>query len=147
MNAHNHDSLYVYRQSKTHKIYENNFKCQSQFILSGTFYKLQVASLSTSSAIFLSHFAVSNASINSILAVSASGDNSFGSGIAKGAKSTLAFAIKGIVIGSQVILTGFATVRKAIDSIFSGVVIAARIVASRGYDNEGKENNGLFQKM
>ena len=110
-------------------------------------FKLQTASFSTRSAIFLALVASVNASIDSILAVSASRDNSFGSGIAQGAKSTLAFAIKGFIIGSQVILTGFATVRKAIDSIFSGVVIATRTVASGGYDNEGKENNGLFQKF
>ena len=109
-----------------------------------TFYELQATSLSTSSAIFLSQFAVSNAGIDSILAVTASGDNSFGSGIAKGAKSTLAFAVKGIVVGSQKVFADFATVGKAVDSVFSGVGIA---IASGSHNNAGKENNGLSQKI
>ena len=108
-----------------------------------TFYELQATSLSTRSAIFLSQFAVSNAGIDSILAVTASGDNSFGSGIAKGAKSTLAFAVKGIVVGSQKVFADFATVGKAVDSVFSGIGIA---IAGGSHDNAGKENNGLFQK-
>ena len=78
------------------------------------------------------------------MAVTASGDNSFGSGIAKGAKSTLAFTVKGIIVGSQKVFADFATVGKAVDSVFSGVGIA---IASGSHDNAGKENNGLFQKF
>ena len=78
------------------------------------------------------------------MAVSASGDNSFSGGIAKSAKSTLAFTVKGIVVGSQKVFADFATVGKAVDSVFSGVGIA---IASGSHDNAGKKNNGLFQKM
>ena len=105
-------------------------------------FKLQTASFSTRSAIFLSLVASVNASIDSILAVSASRDDSFSGGVAKGAKSTLAFTIKGSIIDSKVIFAGFTTVRKAVDSIFSRVV-----VTGRGHDNASKENNGLFQKL
>ena len=121
------------------------------FVANFSFYysnQLQAASLRTSSAIFLSQFASLNALVNSILAVSTSRDNSIGSSIAECAKSTLAFTIKGSKVRSQVIFAGFTTVREAIDSTFSRVVVSGiRIVAGRSHNNASKENNSLFQKI
>ena len=104
--------------------------------------KLQATSLRTSSTIFLSQVASLNALFNSILAVSASRDNSFGGSIAESAESTLAFAIVISISRSKVIFADIATVGEAVDTTHSGVV-----VAGRSHDNEGKENNGLFQKI
>ena len=102
--------------------------------------KLQATSLRTSSTIFLSQVASLNALLNSILAVSASGDNSFGGGIAESAKSTFAFAIVISISRSKVIFADIATVGEAVDTTHSGVV-----VAGRSHDNASEENNGLFQ--
>ena len=103
-------------------------------------FKLQATSLRASSTIFLSHVASLNALVNSILAVSASRDNSFGGSIAESAESTLAFTIEVSIFRSQVIFAGFATVGEAVDTTYSGVV-----VAGRSHDNASEENNGLFQ--
>ena len=105
-------------------------------------FKLQSTSPRTSSTIFLSQFASLNALVNSILAVSASRDNSFGGSIAESAKSTLAFTIEVSISRSKVIFAGITTVFEAVDSIVSGVV-----VAGRGHDNASEENNGLCQKI
>jgi len=90
----------------------------------------------------LSQAASLNALVNSILAVSASFNDGIGSGIAELAKVTLAFAIVISISSSKVIFADFATFGEAVDTTFSGVV-----VAGRSHDNEGKENNGLFQKI
>ena len=105
-------------------------------------FKLQATSPRTSSTIFLSQFASLNALVNSILAVSASRDNSFGGSIAESAKSTLAFTIVVSISRSKVIFAGITTVFEAVDAIVSGVV-----VAGRSHDNASEENNGLFQKI
>ena len=70
----------------------------------------------TGRADLLSFFANIDTGINSILAVSASRDNRQGSGIAKGAKSTLAFAVKSLQVGSKVVLASQASVREALSS-------------------------------
>ena len=109
-----------------------------QFLL----FQLQATSRSTSFAIFLSKLACGNTSVNSILAVSASFNDGNSSGIAELAKVTLAFAIVISISSSKVISADIATFGEAVDTTFSGVV-----VAGRSHDNEGKENNGLFQKI
>ena len=68
----------------------------------------------TGRADFLSAAAGIDTGVNSVLAVSTSRDNSQGSGIAKGTKSTLAFAIKSSQFVSKVVLTSQASVRKTL---------------------------------
>ena len=67
-----------------------------------------------SRADFLSAAAGIDTGVNSVLAVSTSRDNRQGSGIAKGAKSTLAFAVKSLQVGSKVVLASQASVREAL---------------------------------
>ena len=96
-----------------------------------------------SSAQLFSFVTSVNTFVNSILAVSASFDDGFGSGIAKGAKSTLAFAVENLPIFPKVSLTNFATFREAIDSTFAFHNEVVFAITSGGHGNAGKKSNNL----
>ena len=102
------------------------------------FYFLKVTRVSAIVTDFLSLVASLDTFVNSILAVSASFDHRNSSGIAKSAKSTLAFAIKNSVVSFKVIFAGFASVSEA-----SRIFFSATSVASYGHGDEASENNGL----
>ena len=96
-----------------------------------------------SSAQLFSFVTSVNTFVDSILAVSASFDDGFGSGIAKGAKSTLAFAVINLPVFTQVSLASLATFWEAHDSIFAfhqEVVVA---ITGGGHGNAGKKSNNL----
>ena len=84
-----------------------------------------------------------NTGVNSILAVSASFNDGNGSGIAKGAKSTLAFTVENLPIFTKVSLTNFATFREAIDSTFAFKNEVVFAETSGGHGNAGKKSNNL----
>ena len=102
------------------------------------FYYLEVTRGSAIVTDFLSLVASFDTFVNSILAVSASFNDRNGSGIAKSAKSTLAFAIKNGVVSFEVIFAGFASVSEA-----SHIFFSVTSVASYGHGDEASENNGL----
>ena len=96
-----------------------------------------------SSAQLFSFVTSVNTFVDSILAVSASFDDGFGSGIAKGAKSTLAFTVKNLPIFTKMSLTNFATFREAIDSTFAFHNEVVFAITSGGHGNAGKKSNNL----
>ena len=105
------------------------------------FYEVYCLKVTRGSAIitdFLSFVASFDTFVNSILAISASFNHRNGSGVAKSAKSTLAFAIKNSVVSFEVIFAGFALVGGARDTFFS-----VTSVASYGHGDEASGNNGL----
>ena len=75
---------------------------------------LQATMRRASRADFLSAAAGIDTGINSVLTVIASRDNSQGSGITKGAKSTLAFTVESGQLVSKVVLASQASVRETL---------------------------------
>ena len=83
----------------------------------------KTAFASTFGAKGLSSLAGVDASFDSIFAVSASRNDRKGSSGAKGAKSTLAFAIVGGQLGSKVVLASQTTVSEAANSVIEKRIV------------------------